>query len=192
MADVKWKNSEELAEDMSEFFAKQARIELQAKHTRTSIRGSWKKVGNKWRAVGSRRKTFRGNYVASGRLVNSIQPERKGTNIAISMLWYAQAIEEGRKPWRGAGFKGGKGLKPSVIDKWTRRKGFRPRDKDGQFIANNDRNRKAQGFLMNRKIKNFGIEPFPFVDTAQDSTIAVFERRLKKMAQEDIQNALGA
>lgn len=173
--------------------AKQAKLELQAKRSRTSIRATWKRVGTQWRVVGKRKQKFRGNFVASGKLVRSIRPAARDLSIGISAEWYADAIIEGRKPWRGAGFKGRKGIPVETMKTWTRQKRMRPRDPaSNMFIKNTPQNRRAQQFLINRKIKHFGTEPFDFVSIAFSSTMAMHEQKIQDAITQDLDNAINS
>ena len=43
-------------------------------------------------------------------------------------------------------------------------------------------------FLMNRKIKHFGIEPFDFLSKATVSTNFKFKQELEQAVKQDIQN----
>lgn len=200
MGSVNWRNTERAVSEASEYMAKQARLELEAKRPRTSIRARWRKIGKTWQAVGNRKQKIRKNFVASGALVRSIESAPDGTSIGISALWYAQAIIEGRKPWRGAGFNGDKGIPLSTMKKWTEVRRLRPTDpQTGEFLKNIEigkrggrkDNKRIMRFLMNRKIKNFGIEPFDFVGIARETTIAIEGDKIRKAIREDIIENLG-
>jgi hypothetical protein len=43
-------------------------------------------------------------------------------------------------------------------------------------------------FAMNRKIKHFGIEPFPFVTMARTEILPSFNKALTKAMAQDIKN----
>jgi len=45
-------------------------------------------------------------------------------------------------------------------------------------------------FMMNRKIKYFGIEPFPFVSTARQQILPSFNKALTQAMKQDIQKGL--
>lgn len=181
-------------QNASIYLASQAQLELTAKRRRTAIRASWKKIGDGWKVAESQKKTFRGNYVATGNLVKSIRPFSEGLEFGMTALWYAEAIRAGRQPWANSKFKGNKGVPfkdPNVILEWANVKRLRPRDtKTGQFIPNTQRNRKAMAFLMNRKIKYFGIEPFDFKSIAQRTTMAKFKPEIDMAIKKDQQNYL--
>jgi hypothetical protein len=164
MADANFPNFEKVAMEMAQFKASQARGQLQAKTTRVGVRATWKKVGNGWQPTSHRFQRVRANYVASGALVNSIKAYYNSpSDFGITMLWYAEAIRRGRQPM--GGMKGGKGLPVDVMDKWADVKGIKAKDpQTGQFIPNTDKNRKAMKYLMNRKIKHFGIQGWDFLE----------------------------
>jgi len=85
--------------------------------------------------------------------------------------------------------KGGKGIPPSTLREWGKMRNLRPKDpKSGQFIKNTESNRKAMFFMMNRKIKHFGIEPFPFVTMARTEILPSFNKALTKAMAQDIKN----
>ena len=77
-------------------------------------------------------------------------------------------LQEGRLP--------GKGIPPAILEAWIRKKGIRPQNlKSGGFRKSKaskkkdqegDKNVKALAFMMNRKIKFFGIEANPFMTRA--------------------------
>jgi hypothetical protein len=182
---IAFNNSEAVVAEYSQKWAVAARLLLEVKRPRTSIRTKWKKVGGGWEVAKSVKKTFRGNYVASGQLVNSIQPNPNGMTLGITALWYADAIQAGRKPWQNAKFKGNIGIPPNAMRNWTKMKRIQPRDlSTGRFKSK----ATAEGmrFAMNRKIKHFGIEPFPFVTMARTEILPSFNKALTKAMAKDI------
>jgi hypothetical protein len=183
---IDYKNTEEVMVKAAIFLAAQAKLELSAKRTRVSIRAKWKKVGDGWEVEESQKKTFRGNYIATGNLFKSIKPISKGLEFGMTALWYADAIRAGRKPWPQSKFEGNIGIPPDKMSEWTKNKRLRPRDlKSGQFIQNNRNNRNAMNFLMNRKIKHFGIQPFDFKRIAQQSMLAMFKPAIDEAIKKD-------
>ena len=78
---IAFRNSVAVVADYSKKWAIACRNMLEIKRPRTSIRAKWKKVGGGWQVVSATKKTFRGNYVASGQLVASIQPDPKGLTL---------------------------------------------------------------------------------------------------------------
>lgn len=186
---IKYTNTNKVMQKAAEYMAAQSKLELMAKRPRTAIRATWKKVGDGWKVVSVKKKTFRGNYVASGNLVKSIRPLSENLEFGISALWYADAIRAGRKPWPQAKFNGNKGIPVESIKEWTKIKRLRPRDpKTGKFLKNNLSNRRAMQIMMNRKIKYFGIEPFDFKAIAQRTMLDKFKPQIDKAIKDDLTN----
>lgn len=187
---MKFKLTEGVVKSAAEYMSVQVKGQLTAKHTRTKIRAEWKKVGsNSWQPVKVLKSKFRGNYVASGNLVNSIKPYSQGLEFGVEMDWYGEGIRLGRQPWQGAKWKGNKGIPVDTIKSWAKLKGFRPRDlKSGQFIQNNEKNRKAMLFMMNRKIKYFGIEPYDFLTMPRRVTLDKFRAKINDAVKQDLIN----
>jgi len=181
-----FKNSEQVVAEYSNKWAIACRSMLEIKRPRTSIRAKWKKVGAGWEPVGPpTKKTFRGNYVASGQLVNSIQAAPKGLDIGIKMARYGEAIVLGRAPMGKS--RGGKGIPLDSMRNWTKMKRIQPRDlSTGKFKSN--ATAESMRYLMNRKIKHFGIEPFPFVTMARQEILPSFNKALSKAMATDIKS----
>ena len=176
---IAFKNSEAVVAEYSNKWAVAARMLLEVKRPRTSIRAKWKKVGEGWTPISVTKKTFRGNYVASGQLVNSIQPNPNGMTLGITMNKTGDYVQRGRKP--------GKGIPLDSMRNWTKMKRIQPRDlSTGRFKSK----ATAEGmrFAMNRKIKHFGIEPFPFVTMARTEILPSFNKALTKAMAQDIKN----
>ena len=109
---IAFKNSVAVVADYSKKWAIACRSMLEVKRPRVSIRAKWKKVGGGWQVVSATKKTFRGNYVASGQLVNSIQAEPNGLTLGITMNKTADYVQKGRKP--------GKGIPLDSMRNWTK------------------------------------------------------------------------
>lgn len=178
---IAFKNSEAVVAEYSQKWAVAARLLLEVKRPRTSIRAKWKKVGGGWTPVSVSKKTFRGNYVASGQLVNSIQPNPQGMTLGITMNKTADYVQNGRKP--------GKGIPINSMRNWTKMKRIQPRDlSTGKFKSK--ATAESMRFMMNRKIKHFGIEPFPFVQMSRTEILPKFNKALTKAMEQDIKNRL--
>lgn len=187
MDSANFPNGTKVYQQMADLWASQMKISLQAKRKRVSIRAKWKKVGNGWQPTSSTRKTFRANYVASGNLVNSISTEGSGFDLSVSMPQYANAIILGRSPMGKA--KGGKGIPPSDLQDWAKQRKIRPRNMEtGQFIPNTSANRNSMRFMMNRKIKHFGIEPFDFTKITKEVVVQEYRSKLKDALKTDLRN----
>lgn len=174
-----FKNSEQVVAEYSNKWAIACRAMLELKRPRTSIRAKWKKVGQGWTPISVTKKTFRGNYVASGQLVNSIQAQPKGLSLGITMNKTADYVQNGRKP--------GKGIPLDSMRNWTKMKRIQPRDlSTGKFKSK--ATAESMRYLMNRKIKHFGIEPFPFVTMARQEILPSFNKALTKAMAMDIKS----
>lgn len=186
---MKYKETEKVVEAAADYFASQARLELQAKRPRMKIRASWKKVGNGWQPVNVNKGTMRSNFVASGNLVRSLKGWSDGLEFGVEMDWYGQMVINGRQP-EGKN-KGGKGIPVDKMNNWAKMKNLRPRDvKTGQLLPNNSQNRKAMSFMMNRKIKHFGIQPFDFVSMPRKVTLDKYRQSIADAVKKDIENNL--
>ena len=186
---TKYKLTEEVVKEAANFMAKAAQLTLQAKHTRTAIRANWKKVGEGWQPTNVTKQKVRANYVSSGNLVRSIKPIAEGLEFGIEFDWYGQMVINGRAPFGKN--KGGKGIPPSALNEWMKMKRLRPKDpSSGQFIKNTDSNRKAMSFMINRKIKHFGIEPFDFIKMPRTYTMDKYRVKITEAVRQDITNNL--
>lgn len=91
-------------------------------------------------------------------------------NVRFTSLFYGKWVDLGRqgrrKKWRGA-VKSGKGIPLSPLKVWTQKKPIRPRSLDtGQFIPKTKENIAAMLFMINRKIRWYGIQPTHFYQDA--------------------------
>jgi hypothetical protein len=119
--------------------------------------------------------------------MKSVKPIARGLEFGLDYAWYGQAIIDGRQPW--GKFQGGKGIPVETMNKWIQQRRLKPRNK-GKFIGNSDQNKRAMSFMMNRKIKHFGIEPFDFVKMPRQITISKFLPLIKDAISKDIKNEL--
>lgn len=161
--------------DVYDFMADQMKINLGAKVKKKVYRASWKNGKPK----NIRIKTITASHSASGELVNSIKVEQMPTGRwGISMNDYGIYVNDGRKP--------NKGIPVDSMDQWINNKRLRPRDtKSGEFLKNTPNNRKAMAFCMNRKIKYFGIEAFPFINMSAEITMNKYETKIENALAED-------
>jgi len=181
MVGAKYPLASKVMEEMTDFFVDQMKLELLAKRKRESIRASWKRVGNGWQPKSVEKKSYKGNYVASGNLLKSIKPSGAGLMWQVSMASYGNYVAQGRPK--------GKGIPVSAMKGWIKDKKIKPRNLDnGQFINQSSKNMNAMSFMMNRKIKYFGIKPFDFIGIAKDSTTYKYKSKLSKAFRQDIIN----
>jgi hypothetical protein len=187
---MKYNATEKIVKKAANYFATLAALELSAKRPKLGIRATWKKVGKQWEPAGPpKRITIRGNSVASGNLLRSLRGWSQGLEFGVEMDWYGQAVINGRQP--EGKYRGGKGIPSDKLSSWAKMKNIKPRNiKTGQFIKNNDSNRKGMVFAMNRKIKHFGIEPFDFIKMPRRATLAKYRDEIAAAVKKDIQNNL--
>jgi hypothetical protein len=160
---------------VAETWASQMKLNLQAKVKRTTVRAEWQNGKPKNVTY----KSIRANHVATGNLVNSIEVIEKKKTYAVSMLWYGEVIDKGRAK--------GKGIPVDVMKSWTDTRQIRPRNlKNGQFIKNTANNRNAMAFCMNRKIKYFGIEAYPFIEKSKEIAMQMHQQDVKENVGKDI------
>ena len=173
-------NSNKEFKRMSEYFAEQMRINLGAKVKRKSYRSKWR--NNK--PYNTSVKSFRGSHSASGSLIKSIKVTKSNIGYAVSMNDYGVFVNDGRDK--------GKGIPVASINKWIRNKNLKPRDlKTGSFKKNTKQAKQSMAFMMNRKIKHFGIEPYPFIKMSRETTVYQFKDSMKNAMKKDIMNNLG-
>jgi hypothetical protein len=178
---IAFKNSMAIVADYSKQWAMACRTMLEVKRPRTSIRAKWKKVGGGWQVISATKKTFRGNYVSSGQLVSSIKGSPNGLDLGITMNQTGQYVQSGRKP--------GKGIPLDAMRNWVKMKGIQPRDMStGKYKSKS--NIDTMMYMMNRKIKYFGIEPFPFVTQARQQILPSFNKAFTQAMQQDIKKGL--
>lgn len=190
MADVKFPITLRVAEDMVKWRAGQIQLNLDAKVPRASIRAKWKKAGTSWTPISHRIQRIRTNYRATGALINSIKGYVNSLDdMGISAIWYAEAIRKGRQPM-GA-MKGGKGIPLDAMKQWTQVRRLRPKNPEtGEFIKNTESNKKSMRYLMNRKIKFFGMQAYDFMDHTREITNERYMPKLEKAMKQDIENLI--
>jgi hypothetical protein len=165
---------------MTEAFAEALKSATRRRIKRTGIRANWKRAGKNWMAYNVKKSTYTGSISASGNLQNNIKVAKFGNlDWGITMPFYSKFIIEGRKK--------GKGIPISVMNKWVRQKRIKPRGGDGKFAK---MSKESLGFLMNRKIKYFGIEGYDFVSPEREAIKKRFKSALTRAVNEDIKELL--
>lgn len=147
------------------------------------VRATWKKgKPSGWRYV-SLKPQPKDN---TGRLSSSLnyQIEERDGSVVLEVRGadYLEYVEKGRYPYM-QNIGGGKGIPPAKLDKWIGQRDLKPRDAKGRFIAKSDKNMRAMSFMINRKIKWFGIAPSNIIrdtraeveDQWQEDLIEAFE-----------------
>jgi hypothetical protein len=152
-------------------------------------------VGKTYTAKNSRGKSYKKRIDNSGKLRNSITSELKTRTedgrfskgfIIFKMLEYGIYVDKGRKA--------GKGVPPQVLVNWIKKKPLRMRDlKTGKFKSFKTANQKENAinglaYIINRKIKKFGIPATSFFTDAYDSQEKKFYNQMQEaIAQDNIE-----
>tara|TARA_R100001530_G_C4305191_1_gene151532 strand:+ start:297 stop:848 length:552 start_codon:yes stop_codon:yes gene_type:complete len=137
-----------------------AQRELGATKTRNSYKAKWKNGKlQSYKVVKRKRKSDN-----TGALRESLSYKvlRKGDLfiLEISALDYAIYVDQGRKP--------GKGIPVTILKRWIKSKPVRLQKDGGGFVKQTDKAINSLSFLINRKIKTFGIEPTNFMSNSVD------------------------
>ena len=151
-------------------------------------------VGKTYTAKNSRGKSYKKRIDASGNLRKSISSELKTKTkdgrfskgfIIFKMLEYGINVDKGRKA--------GKGVPPQVLVNWIKKKPLRLRDlKTGKFKSFKTDKQKLNAinglaYVINRKIKKFGIPATNFFTDAYESQEEkLFSQLQEAIAQDNI------
>jgi len=167
--------------DFGQNVVNDARKELAARQKKKSYRASWNKDGS----LKSFNVTVK-RYVpdSSGDLSRSLRYEIVEVMGNTLVTFYADDywyyVNFGRKP--------GKGMPVAELQDWIRKKPIKLQKGGGAgFAKQTDKGRRALGFLINRKIRTFGIEGNSFFT----KTVSIYEDDLvenlgKKVAKDII------
>ena len=146
-------------------------------------------VGKTYTAKNSKGKSYKKRIDNSGNLRNSITSELKTTTkdgrfskgfIIFKMLEYGFNVDKGRRA--------GKGVPPQVLIDWIKKKPLRIRDlKTGSFVKQTESRVKGLAYVINRKIKKYGIPATNFFTDAYDSQEEkLFSQLQEAIAQDNI------
>jgi hypothetical protein len=124
--------------------------------------GSYKNVKGKRRRIDN-----------TGKLRESLAYALKVSKNSFSL----EMIMEDYGEWVDAGRKAGKGAPPKKILQWVKTKPIKPRDKYGKFVKATPQAYQSLAYLINRKIKEKGIEPTNFFTDP-------FEKNFQKLPDE--------
>ena len=127
---------------------------------------------------------YTGKIDSSGVLSNSLEYEVSNDGNKISFFYedYGVFVDLGRRK--------GKGMPVKELQGWMKRKPIRIRDEGGRFVKATDKRLKAVGYLINRKLKYFGIDPtYFFTEPFDKATGRMIEGLTENMAI-DIEKAL--
>jgi hypothetical protein len=178
-------------EQFAKNVVRDAKLELDAKQPRRTVSAVWKKG----RPVSWKVKTRRFVPNTTGKLKESIRYEIKEIGDNIIVIFYAEQywyyVNFGRKGILIDPTKPGqKAAPPQAITRWTANKGLRPRDADGKFLPVNRRNVAAMNYMINRKIKWFGISGTQFWSKTMRIYLEQMEQELGKRIAKDLLNSI--
>jgi hypothetical protein len=180
MAGAKLPKTDKQLERMAGAFSEALKSATTRRRKKTGIRANWKRAGKNWMAYNIRKSTYTSAISASGNLAQNIKVTKSETyEYEITMPFYAKFLIEGRKK--------GKGIPINVMNKWIRQKRIKPRGGDGKFTKIS---KESLGFMMNRKIKYFGIEGFDFVTPEREQIIKRYKSALSRAMNIDIKNLM--
>ena len=144
-------------------------------------------IGKTYTAKNSRGKSYKKRIDSSGKLRNSITSElntrtedgrfSKGY-IIFKMLEYGLNVDKGRRA--------GKGVPPQVLVDWIKKKPLRIRDLEtGSFVKQTESRVKGLAYVINRKIKKYGIPATNFFTDAYESQEDKFMAEMQEAIAQD-------
>ena len=176
MAGVNLPKTDAQLERMAIAFKEALQSAMRRKRKRTSLRVKWAKTQTGWKPKKVTKGSYTSNMVASGYLLNNTKVVSKGPlDYSVSMPSYAKFLIEGRKK--------GKGIPVRNMDSWIKQKRIKPKNEQGQFKK---MDKRTLGFLMNRKIKYFGIEGYDFVAPERKDILRRYNSALSKAMNQDL------
>lgn len=144
-------------------------------------------IGKTYTAKNSRGKSYKKRIDNSGKLRNSITSELKTRTedgrfskgyIIFKMLEYGLNVDKGRRA--------GKGVPPQVLIDWIKKKPLRIRDLEtGSFVKQTESRVKGLAYVINRKIKKYGIPATNFFTDAYESQETKFIAEMQEAIAQD-------
>ena len=144
-------------------------------------------IGKTYTAKNSRGKSYKKRIDNSGKLRNSITSELKTRTedgrfskgyIIFKMLEYGLNVDKGRRA--------GKGVPPQVLIDWIKKKPLRIRDLEtGPFVKQTESRVKGLAYVINRKIKKYGIPATNFFTDAYESQEDKFMAEMQEAIAQD-------
>lgn len=144
-------------------------------------------IGKTYTAKNSRGKSYKKRIDNSGKLRNSITSELKTRTedgrfskgfIIFKMLEYGLNVDKGRRA--------GKGVPPQVLIDWIKKKPLRIRDLEtGSFVKQTESRVKGLAYVINRKIKKYGIPATNFFTDAYESQEDKFIAEMQEAIAKD-------
>lgn len=144
-------------------------------------------IGKTYTAKNSRGKSYKKRIDNSGKLRNSITSELKTRTedgrfskgyIIFKMLEYGLNVDKGRRA--------GKGVPPQALIDWIKKKPLRIRDLEtGSFVKQTESRVKGLAYVINRKIKKYGIPATNFFTDAYESQEDKFMAEMQEAIAKD-------
>lgn len=144
-------------------------------------------IGKTYTAKNARGKSYKKRIDNSGNLRNSITSELKTRTedgrfskgfIIFKMLEYGLNVDKGRRA--------GKGVPPQVLIDWIKKKPLRIRDLEtGSFVKQTESRVKGLAYVINRKIKKYGIPATNFFTDAYESQEDKFMAEMQEAIAKD-------
>ena len=134
--------------------------------------GAYRRVNGKNRRIDS-----------SGALRKSISSDVKTAKDGFTVNFYSTPygiyVDQGRKP--------GKGVPVDALVRWIKTKPVRARNlKTGSFVQMTDLKLKSMSFLINRKIKTYGIPATNFYTEPFEAELIKYEKHFLTAMGQDI------
>jgi len=144
-------------------------------------------IGKTYTAKNSRGKSYKKRIDSTGKLRNSITSELKTRTedgrfskgfIIFKMLEYGLNVDKGRRA--------GKGVPPQALIDWIKKKPLRIRDLEtGSFVKQTESRVKGLAYVINRKIKKYGIPATNFFTDAYESQEDKFMAEMQEAIAQD-------
>ncbi len=144
-------------------------------------------IGKTYTAKNARGKSYKKRIDSTGKLRNSITSELKTRTedgrfskgfIIFKMLEYGLNVDKGRRA--------GKGVPPQVLIDWIKKKPLRIRDLEtGSFVKQTESRVKGLAYVINRKIKKYGIPATNFFTDAYESQEQKFMAEMQEAIAKD-------
>lgn len=148
-------NVEEALKQFGEKVISNAQRELGTTKPRKSYRAKWRKGKLLSYEIKMKRRRTDNSGALRESLSYNVEKVQGGFVLTISSLDYGIFVNEGRDP--------GKGMPPAILKRWLKSKPVRLQKEGGGFVKQTSKGIDSLAFLINRKIKTFGIEANPFM-----------------------------
>ena len=146
---------EQSLNEFAEKVISNAQRELGTTKPRKSYEATWRKGKLLSYQVKMKRRRSDNSGALRESLDYNVEKLKDGYLLTISSLDYGIFVNEGREP--------GKGMPVAILKRWLKSKPVRLQKEGGGFVKQTAKGIDSLAFLINRKIKAFGIEANPFM-----------------------------